>query len=250
VIKTAILVAVALARAAWAQPAITVQPASADWTGHYQIARGKALGGLQPISPDLNQVVTAHLQPWARLKMEGTDGVADDTGQVCQPIGIFRYAIVNSEFMWLPGRDHITIASWEINTVGARRIYLNRPHLKNVAPTWNGDSVGHWEGDTLVVDTIGFNDKSWLHMMMQPHSEDTHLIERIRRITTPSGAYMEVRGKVEDRQALTSAFEYSRYYKQSSEEMVPNVCSEDIGTWKEIRDRHLRPLMERAREVK
>jgi len=132
-----------------------------------------------------------------------------------------------------------------------RNIVMNgSPHLPANIRQWYGDSRGHWEGDTLVVDTIGFNDKSWLPMTMQPHSEDTRLIERIRHITTPSGAYMEVRGKIEDRQALTSAFEYSRYYKQSSEEMVPNVCSEDIGTWKDIRDRHLRPLMERAREVK
>ena len=238
------------AGAAQAQPSITVQPATADWTGYYTVARGKALGGLQPVSMDLNQVVTAHLQPWARLKMEATDGVADDTGQVCQLIGIFRYAIINAEFLWLPGPDHITMAFWEINTVGARRIYMNRSHPKNIVPTWNGDSVGHWEGDTLVVDTIGFNDKSWLHTGMQPHSEETHLIERIRHITTPAGAFLEIRGKVEDRQALTSAFEYSRYYKQKSEEMIPNVCSEDIQTWTDIRNRHLRPLLERAKEVR
>jgi hypothetical protein len=244
------LAAWAVMNAAQAQSNITVQPASSDWTGHYEVARGKALGGLQPLSLNLNQVVTAHLQPWARLKMEATDGVADDTGQVCQPIGIFRYAIINAEFLWLPGPDKITIAYWEINTVGARRIYLNRPHAKNLAPTWNGDSVGHWEGDTLVVDTIGFNDKSWLHTAMQPHTEETHMIERMRHITTPSGAYIEVHGKIEDRQALTSAFEYSRYYKQTKEEMSPNVCSEDIQTWKDIRNRHLRPLVERAKEVK
>jgi hypothetical protein len=127
---------------------------------------------------------------------------------------------------------------------------LNRTHSKNPPPTWNGDSVGHWEGDTLVVDTVGFNDKSWLHTAMQPHTEETHMVERIRHITTPSGAFIVVHGRMEDRQALTSPYEYSRYYKQTNEEFLPNVCSEDIQTWREIRNQHLRPQLERAREVK
>ena len=54
------------------------------------MARGKALDGLVPEHMNLNAVVTAHLQPWAKAKMEATDGVGDDTGGVCQPDGIFR----------------------------------------------------------------------------------------------------------------------------------------------------------------
>ena len=231
-----------------AQSGITVQPElSADWTRHYAVARGKALGGLQRLSPNLNAVVTAHLQPWARVKMEATDGVADDTGQVCQPIGIFRYAIVNAEFLWLPGPDKITIAYWEINTVGARRIYLNRPHARNASPSWNGDSVGHWEGDALIRgDTVGFNDKSWLHTDHAAAYRGDAPDRTYPPHHHPQRGLHEVRGKIEDRQALTSAFEYSRYYKQTSEEMTPNVCSEDIQTWKSNRDQHLRPLLERA----
>jgi hypothetical protein len=44
-----------------------------------------------------------------------------------------------------------------------------------------GDSIGKWEGDTLVVDTVGFNDKTWLDNDGHPHSEDLHVVERIRR---------------------------------------------------------------------
>jgi len=53
--------------------------------------------------------------------------------------------------------------------------------LDQLDGTWNGESVGHWEGDTLVVDTIGFNDTSWLDIGGYFHSENMHVIERIRR---------------------------------------------------------------------
>jgi hypothetical protein len=64
-----------------------------------------------------------------------------------------------------------------------RAIYTDgRPHPKDLDPTWMGDSIGKWEGDTLLVDTIGFNDKTWLDMVGHPHSEALHLSERIRRV--------------------------------------------------------------------
>ena len=53
--------------------------------------------------------------------------------------------------------------------------------LDQLDGTWNGESIGHWEGDTLVIDTIGFNDTSWLDIGGYFHSENMHVIERIRR---------------------------------------------------------------------
>ena len=63
-----------------------------------------------------------------------------------------------------------------------RMIYLNgRAHPKDPDPTFNGDSAAHWEGDTLVIDTIGFNDTSWLDITGYFHSENMHVIERMHR---------------------------------------------------------------------
>src|SRR5208282_6078287 len=114
--------------------------------------------------------VADHLQPWAKAKMLATDGVADDTGAACQPSGIFRFPPNAGRFLWLPTTDKILIVygMQALNTAGVQRVYLNRQHPKNLPPAWNGDSIGHWEGDRLVVDTIGFNDKSWLHTDRQP----------------------------------------------------------------------------------
>ena len=62
-----------------------------------------------------------------------------------------------------------------------RVIRLNVSHLSHPAPSYFGDSIGHWEGDTLVVDTIGLNDLTTLDEPGMPHSKDLHIVERYRR---------------------------------------------------------------------
>ena len=199
-------------------------------------------------------MVTAHLRPWARLRLEATDGVADDNGQTCQPVGLFRYWVTQGGFSLLAGPDRIWFVSSQINTSGVRRIFLNRDHPKNLPPTFNGHSVGHWDGETLVVDTIGFNDKAWLAHGMQPHTEELHLVERMRPVG--DGSLLEVQAVVSDRHALTSAYTYTRYYKKTDLETASKmalplgVCNEDPKVWKEIRDASLVPAIERSREVR
>jgi hypothetical protein len=65
-----------------------------------------------------------------------------------------------------------------------RHIYTDgRPHDEFLdPPLWMGDSIGKWEGDTLVIDVIGFNDKTWLDRIGHPHSDALHVVERVRRI--------------------------------------------------------------------
>ena len=63
-----------------------------------------------------------------------------------------------------------------------RQIHMNRGHKQDLDPTYNGDSVGKWDGETLVIDTIGFNDVTWLDHVGLPHTEALHVVERIRRV--------------------------------------------------------------------
>lgn len=241
---------------AQAQPVETKSPAGpreipyVDWTGYYTIANGKDLGGFKPLNPNLNKVVSDHLQPWARARMAASDGVAEDTGAVCLPDGPFRFLPAAGRFLWLPEARRILLVHDEVNTAGVQRIYLDREHPRNLAPTWNGDSIGHWEGDTLVVDTVGFNDHSWLQTAMQPHTEEAHMIQRFSRVEGGGNVYLEIHTTVEDRQALTSAYEFSRYYKRSTGEMPELVCADDVAQWKQWRNKALRPLIERSREIK
>jgi hypothetical protein len=71
-----------------------------------------------------------------------------------------------------------------------RAIYTDgRPHNKGVDSTFMGDSVGHWEGDTLVIDTVALNDRTWLDTAGHQHSDKLHLIERLRRTAPDSISY-------------------------------------------------------------
>ena len=241
--------------AAWnAAQAQVASKAHTDWTGYYTLANNRDLAGtgLHQDAPgeQLNVLIVPHLQPWAKARMEATDGIADDTGQVCLPDGIFRYPSMAGRFLWLEERGRIVMVFENVNTAGVRRIFLDRPHPKNPIPSWNGDSIGRWEGDTLMVDTIGFNDKSWLFGGMEPHTEEAHLMERMRRVG--DGSLLEIKITVEDRHALTSAYTYNRYYKRqpAGSEMAEDVCNEDPETWKAYRDAALKKQMERARQVK
>jgi hypothetical protein len=77
-----------------------------------------------------------------------------------------------------------------------RTVYLDgRRHPKDPNPSWMGHSVGQWEGDALVVDTVGFNDKSWLGAQGHPHTEKLHVTERLRR---PDLGHLEIEFTIED----------------------------------------------------
>jgi hypothetical protein len=57
-----------------------------------------------------------------------------------------------------------------------------RKHDETLGPLWMGDSIGHWDGNTLVADTVNFNDKTWVDRVGHPHSDQLHVVERIRRV--------------------------------------------------------------------
>jgi hypothetical protein len=220
-----------------------------EWAGFYRIANSeKDLEGLRPLNAWLPPVIGARLQPWAKAKMETTDGIADDTGAICQPTGVIRTTGYTGSFLWLPGPDKIVMAYGAIETAGVQRIYMNRTHPRNLRPTWNGDSIGYWEGDTLVIDTIGFNDKSWLASTMEPHTEELRWIQRVRRIR--DGRYLEIHYTVEDRKALTSAYTYTRYYKRVGDRMPEEICNDDLQVWREYRNEALAAQWQRAREIR
>jgi len=209
----------------------------ADWNGYYMMARGKDLAGLNVISPNFGRTVVEHLQPWAKLKRDSVKGVIDDNGFICKPAGFLRAygSPFDTNGYFVLGRDRLTIIYWPTDTVLFRRIYLNREHPRNLKPSWNGDSTGHWEDDTLVVDTIGFNDRTWLEGGGAPHTENAHLTERMRQVHQNGNTYMEIVGQVEDPRTLTSPYTFSRYYKKQNFEMEDYVCNDAVDFYKEWR---------------
>src|SRR5262249_54323358 len=101
----------------------------------------------------------------------------DDPERLCLPDGAVR--VTPLPYKIVQGPKMIVLLS-EGNTHSYRRFFLDgRPHNLDLDPTtYTGDSTAKWDGDTLVVDTIGFNDKTWLDPTGKPHSEDLHVIEK------------------------------------------------------------------------
>ena len=131
IVVTALLCILCWCVLALAQSETTSQSAH-DWTGFYALARGKNLGGLKLLNPNLHEVIVAHLQPWARAKMEATDGVADDPGGTCPPDGIFRYPTFAGSFLWLPLADKMRALS-----IAKPFIYLKRFGRCSTGNIWN-----------------------------------------------------------------------------------------------------------------
>jgi hypothetical protein len=106
-----------------------------------------------------------------------------------------------------------------------RQIFLDgRGHPKDGDPAWMGHSIGHWEGDTLVVDTAGFNDKSW-SPARRPHTDKLHLIERIRR---PDAGHLEIEMTVDDPGTYTKAWTMKmRSNLLVGDEIGEYICAEN-----------------------
>jgi hypothetical protein len=156
-----------------------------------------------PANPASTQVVRepAPYQPWAAkkvLEFFNRRGIDDPTG-FCLPPGLPRAAIVGLFPLQIVHTPQQMVILYEYMNV-FRVIPLNAKHPDDVVPTYMGDSVGRWEGETLVVDVVGFNDKTWLTGTGTFHSEALHITERYTRIDKDQINY-EV--TVEDPEVLT-----------------------------------------------
>ena len=124
------------------------------------------------------------------------------THELAQRLGVTRQANAPDpiEVVQTPNRVVILYESWHI----FRSIPTDgRDHPKNLDPTWFGNSVGKWDGDTLVVETTGFNDRGWLDARGHTHSEALRLTERFHR---PDFGHMEVQLTIDDPRTYTRPF--------------------------------------------
>lgn len=106
-----------------------------------------------------------------------------------------------------------------------RRVYMNVPHSQNPKPSYFGESVGHYEGDTLVVDTIGLGDKTIADIYRTPHSNKLHVTERWRM--TDGGKGMEVVFSAEDPDSWYQPWWGMRRYRRVSVDHEEIVCAEN-----------------------
>jgi hypothetical protein len=148
----------------------------------------------------------------------------DDPEANCLPTGVPRMA----PYPWriVQQSTHIFIL-FEANIHSYRQILIGRPHTPeaNRWPSWYGDSTGNWDGDTLVVDTVGFNDRFWFDAKGHPHTDQLHTVERYTRKDL---ATLTVETTIIDPGAYVKPFKvgYSARYAPK-DELMEYICAEN-----------------------
>ena len=157
-----------------------------------------------------------------KIARERTENNRKDSPQShCLPGGLLRLGPV---YEMVQARSKLVVIS-DDDSPGFHQIYLGRGHPKDPDPLWYGDSVGRWDGDTLVVDRVSFNEDSWLDQESHPHSEKLHIIERYRR---PDLGHLEIEVTVEDPAILAKPFTTKRVSELApSEEVREFICTEN-----------------------
>jgi len=184
------------------------------------------------------------LQPWAREELRKANEralsgkPAYTPKERCWPIGVpgfLLYPVFPVYFLQTP--NEVTMIWAEDHQV--RRIYLNQPHSARPAPSWFGESVGRYEGDTLVVDTIGLNTRTFVDSYRTPHTDKLHVVERFRLID--GGKTLEAKVHVDDPGAFTTSWDGLQHYRRigsagdAADPRVPTgpmeemVCAENNG---------------------
>jgi hypothetical protein len=108
-----------------------------------------------------------------------------------------------------------------------RHVYTDgRPHPPDVQPTWMGHSIGHMDGDAFVIDTVGFNDKSWLDRFGHPHSDQLHLTERLQHV---GDNFLRIDFTFDDPKAYTKTWTSQLFFQHKpSWELLEYLCTDNL----------------------
>ncbi len=175
------------------------------------------------------------LTAWGRERYEqskptfGDRGVpvgdTNDPVYECFPPGVPRAYLhpFPVEIVQTPGR---VLMLFEYDHL-IRQIYTDgREHRTDLAPMWMGDSIGRWEGDTLVVDTVNFNDKGWLDRRGVPHSDQLRVEERFRLVDAD---HLQVDIRIEDSVALAEPWVSQRFLMRTDWQIEEHACMDNVN---------------------
>ena len=166
------------------------------------------------------------LQPWAaKLYAERIDNNGKDhPGVRCLPSGIPEKLNIPDGLKVVQTPD-LLLFLYESRTI-YRQVFLDgRPLPKDAQPTWMGYSVGHWEGNTLVVETIGQNGKTWLDMKGLPGTESLKVTERYTR---PNIGRMDIEVTIDDTQAYTKPWSVKLGWRLIPDtDLIESICEEN-----------------------
>jgi hypothetical protein len=199
-----------------AQPAAVKIPTlngKPDFSGIWLVSPSS--GGRSSLQPDL--------LPWARalFRERVLNDYKDKPSARCLPelpgfVARWPIKIVQTPKLL------VTLRSDDV--INAHQVYLDRRSFpKDLEPSWQGYSIGKWEGDTLVIDTVGLNDKTWLNMF--PHTGKLHITDRLRRVDL---GHLEVETTYDDPETFTTPFQTKVVNVLASDDEVEEyVCAEN-----------------------
>jgi hypothetical protein len=213
---TALALAVPLAVAAQARPA-----SRPDLAGVWQLEEGQSTT-FANTTPGRAEAPPLTPQAAALLDSRRAGRSADPTLQ-CMPMGFPRNMMTRLPIEIVQSRRQVVLLF--ATGLRARRVYTDgRKHDDDIDPSFNGESIGRWQGDTLVVDTRGFKD-TWLDSDGAPHSEALHVVERIRRLA--GGHELEDRITVEDPVMLSRPWSTRKLYRaMPGLKLIDYTCQE------------------------
>jgi len=205
-------------------------------------------------NPILNPAAAEVVKKHAEMSLAGV-GYPSPRNQ-CWPEGV-PFIFTNSAVQLLQQADKITMLYDEDHEV--RRVRMNEPHPEQVTPSWYGDSVGHYEGDTLVIDTVGFKigPYSAIDQYGTPFTRALHVVERYRLIDdeaaraawersgkensrpgqgigegwapdpTDKGKGLQLQFTVEDKEVFTTPWSATKTYRRVLRDWPEQVCAEN-----------------------
>lgn len=165
-------------------------------------------------------------QPWAeKLYRERQANKLRDNPMIrCLPAGVPRLDAYTHPYKIVQTTDLVVIL-YESQTMFRQIFTDGRSHPTDPEPSWLGYSIGKWEGDTLVVETMGFNGKTWLDGFGHPHSEAMKLTERFRR---RDFGHMDIEITIDDPKAYTKPIRYLQpQILQPDTELIEYICNEN-----------------------
>jgi len=184
----------------------------------------------KPYVPDLTKdgkdfkgVADLPFTPWGEKDWKAYDAANGDYTGACLPFGMTR-SVNTPEPMQIMQSDTYFTFLFEQNSWFTVVPIDGRAHRPGIA-TWFGDSVGHWEGDTLVIDTVNFNGKTRLDTVGHPHSDALHLVQRFSR---PDLGHITHEMIIEDPKAFTKSWKTTRTFTLRPDwEMMEYSCEEN-----------------------
>jgi hypothetical protein len=170
-----------------------------------------------------------NLRQWAKdiMKKDNDEVVAGKIaytpGSSCRPAGVPAILLVGGPYFFVQTPREVVMIVQGDHQV--RHVYMNVPHSANPKPSWYGESIGHYEGDTLVVDTIGQSTKTFVDNFRTPHTEKLHVVERWRLVD--DGKQVEVRIVVDDPDTYNQPWQATRRFRRVQTSLEEISCAEN-----------------------